>query len=534
MIMKNKSEISIIEWLIVLLAAAALVLGVTIGLGTMFSGWHLVDDHQFFQYIYRMKYQGQSLLDVIISELKRDYYSQHRARLLFYPLRVPQAYLFGLDSRLYEILKAVEAIIALVMLYFSARELSLSRCASALFSLTSFCGPQSAVWWKLGTPQLQATMFFAVGFYFMVRYLKYQGKTNSIISIFFYVLMANCHESYIVFIPFLILFVIYYGYKEAGDGVKVSVKTIWEMAAKRLGYVIALCLIFASLMVYIVFFLGVNEYGSVEVGMPLSEGIANWTGSLIEGDLKFYWWFGIVLVILLATFYEKVKKLWMEMIMFAVIIIPQLLLYEKEGFYERYLLPLVVGWALFFVVAVYGNEVLSGKRKLAYTAVLFAMTLLLIRGVVIEADYYRFRGESVTAMLGEALEVENEGMVVANALGIANPEADQTVQCWLLANGQKDSLYWNENVGQLKEITQTASKSEASQSHDMSEVDLFIAYNRNDRHFTIDPSVDLSAYNYVRCGSIDLFYSDRAYSALTQDRLDAMKVKPTIYGIGED
>lgn len=38
----------ILELAIVLMAATCLVLVMVLGFGTLFSGWHLVDDHQFF------------------------------------------------------------------------------------------------------------------------------------------------------------------------------------------------------------------------------------------------------------------------------------------------------------------------------------------------------------------------------------------------------------------------------------------------------------------------------------------------------
>ncbi len=523
----------ILELAIVLMAATCLVLVMVVGFGTLFSGWHLVDDHQFFFYINRMRNNNESLLSVIISELNRDYYEQHRARLLFYPLRVPQAYLFGFNTVYYYVLKAVETVITLVVLYYSARELNLSYFSSAMFSLLSFCGEQSCVWWKLGTPQLQATCFFSIGFYFMIRYLKYNKKSSAVISILFYIFMANFHESYLVLIPFIVLFVIYYGFIENGDSEKITLSGIWSMAKKRLGFELALVLIFASLMIYILFFLGAEEYGIVEAGYPLSMGIKNWMDSM-RGGLKYYWSFGILLTILIATFFEKTKKMWMEVILFVSIAAPQFLLYEKEGFYERYMLPLTVGWSLFFIVAMYGRNVLTGVRKYIYSFLLVAMVLLQIRTIVIEADYYRFRGESTTTMLNELLEVSSEGFTVASGLGVCNPEADMTVEGWMFAHKMKNAYYWNDGLKALKEDRPYVDpEGTESPSHSIEEADLFVIYNPNDWHYVADPDVDLSSMHRVQCGTLDLYYSDRAWNQLPQDRKEKRAIKPTIYGIGE-
>ena len=43
------------ELCLVILLAVCLVLGVTLGMGTITCGWHLVDDHEFLRWFYEMK-----------------------------------------------------------------------------------------------------------------------------------------------------------------------------------------------------------------------------------------------------------------------------------------------------------------------------------------------------------------------------------------------------------------------------------------------------------------------------------------------
>ena len=43
------------ELCLVILLAAGLVLGVTLGMGTLTCGWHLVDDHEFLRWFYELK-----------------------------------------------------------------------------------------------------------------------------------------------------------------------------------------------------------------------------------------------------------------------------------------------------------------------------------------------------------------------------------------------------------------------------------------------------------------------------------------------
>lgn len=45
------------EFLIVFLFSVLMVFGVLLGMGTLTSGYHLVDDHEFLEWIYQMRCQ---------------------------------------------------------------------------------------------------------------------------------------------------------------------------------------------------------------------------------------------------------------------------------------------------------------------------------------------------------------------------------------------------------------------------------------------------------------------------------------------
>lgn len=72
-----------------------------------------------------------------------------------------------------------------------------------------------------------------------------------------------------------------------------------------------------------------------------------------------------------------------------------------------------------------------------------------------------------------------------------------------------------------------------AESISLSEVDVVVAYNRNDMHFEVDPNFDLSEYYLVRSGSVDIYYKNDAVSQVTEELKNELYVKPAIYGIGE-
>ena len=61
------------EFVAVVILAVLIVMGVTIGMGTMTSGFHLVDDHEFVEWEYQMKYEGDSILGMIKEKVLGDF-----------------------------------------------------------------------------------------------------------------------------------------------------------------------------------------------------------------------------------------------------------------------------------------------------------------------------------------------------------------------------------------------------------------------------------------------------------------------------
>ncbi len=522
----------LIELLCVIAIATAFVLALTIGLGPMNSGWHLVDDHQFLQYYSRFKYNNESLMSVILSELKRDAFQQHRARFLYYPTRVIQTYIFGLNLVPYYIVKSVEGIIAFCYLYYAGRELKLARFRAALFAIIVLAGHQGAVLWKLGPQHLQSTMFMAIGLYYMIVYLRLRKRAPLIGSLVSFLLMACFHESFVVEIPFLVLFVLYHElHSESEDNnAKLSVNRILNIVRKDSQLLIPLAGIFIVIMLYIAAFLGIFSYGVVKEDVPVRNILSNLKAGFIDGHFTYYFWFGVALLIILISYYENVKPIWQQVLLAAAFALPQIMLYTSEPFYERYLLPLTFGWSLLFVAG-YGTSILSGARRVMSDVLLVLMALLLIRTTVIDADYYRFRGDSVTAALNEALKISEQGYNVTSILGISNPEADMVIGKYLVAYGQDDCWYWHEGT-KIISNTPPYSGIEDGEKYDISDVGLFVEYNRDDGHFRVDPTLDLTSFHLVKCGSLNLYFSDEVYKTLTAEDLEKFKVKPTIYGIG--
>ena len=156
--------------------SALFVFGVTIAMGTLTSGFHLVDDWEFAKYADRMTLDGISLWDCLKEAVGFDL--TLRFRPLYYFNRVLMAYVFGINLTALSVVKAAEIVATIAALYYCARQMKCNMVYAALFSLTVMVGYQSAVWWKLGPQESFDMMMFAVGFFFLQKWLSKIGRAH--------------------------------------------------------------------------------------------------------------------------------------------------------------------------------------------------------------------------------------------------------------------------------------------------------------------------------------------------------------------
>ena len=552
--MDKKKSYKWIELICVCALSLLVVFGVTCGIGTLFSGWHFVDDHEFLEYSYLFNYKNMSLMDVIKDVDRVSFIS--RNNLLYYPTRIIMTYIIGADVVALSVIKAVETAIAMILLYYCGKELiitdSKAPCSTKealkngvvafFFSLVCLVGFQAPVWWKLGPEQMQALLCFGIAFLCLLKWEKNEEKiAYGIVGTIFAVLMGFFHESFFLVMPFLALWPVYENIRRIrNSGAETTLtfdkdlkKLLDKYCGKKLWYVVAVMLLCVGIILSTVIRLGFNSYSPV--GFDSSSSIGSYFRAFIYSmnhDCKWYKVFGILLIGVLLTYYNEFKRYWAELAITIVFMLPQFVLYSKEGIEERYLLPVVIGFAMFFVIFVYNSKLLAGGRKKVYIAISVMMLLFNAHSMVVEGDYYRFRGESVTKSLEEIESLSDRGYNVMCCFGICNPEADWTVDMYLKAHGKKDIYYWSEGAGFIS--TERPFFIDGTDSGlTVQDMDVIYMYNRNDRHFEIEPSIDLEGFTCVKSGSVDVYFKDSVLDELGQEEIDGLKIRPTIYGIGK-
>lgn len=478
---------------------SVLVFGVVLGMGTLTSGFHLVDDWEFAKYVDWMTLEGRSVADCLREAVGYDL--TMRFRPLYYINRVLMAAVFGVNLTAMSVIKAAEIVAAFVLLYYCARRMRCNMVYAALFSLTVLTGYQSAVWWKLGPQESYDIMMFALGFWLMLKWLRTGRRWYATASVGAFFLMSIYKEPFILLLPFVGLYVLY----EEMTGKKVTLSALFAAVRRRLPYLMALGLMFAAEMFLIVFVIGTNNYSYVGLDESVTlEQYAQAWALAAHTDLKWYVRFGWLFILLFLTYWEHAKKLGWEILLAFSIILPQCVSYSKTAMTERYLLPAVLGFAFFFVIVGCNFRPLSGKRRIAYVLCLFLMLAAHGRVVLREAAYFTYRGESIRTMMDSTLALVKGTDKKVLSCFAPNLEGNRTMYYWFRLQGYDEVFYWEEEE---KKINRSFGPREDEQAA-FEEIDVIVMYNRDDRHWCYEPSLDLSGFTEKVCGTITMYVRD--------------------------
>ena len=478
---------------------AILVFSLLLGTGTITSGWHMVDDHEFLEYQIEMSRPGGNVFTCMQKALAEDIGS--RFRPLYYIFRILLTTVFGSNLVVWSIFKAFEVILAFIFLYLCAKLMNCTIFYSIIFSLIVMVGPQSVVWWKLGPQESTGILFFSISFYFLLKWLHSGKKYFSVISYLFILIVSLYKESFLLLIPFMIVYIFYFNCLQNG----LSFSTIKNVMRSHFPLLLIYAVTFITIVIIIVLLVGVSSPGYVgfDTSVTLNQYKNYWLDA-IRNYLKYFLYFMIPASLLIITYIKHWKILLREAIIASFIMLPQIILYCKTGLEERYILPWSFGFAYFFVISISNLPMFKGIRKILYSGVLILLLVPHFIVLVKEAEYFTYRGHSVTTVLNEALSKSSPDM---NILSAYSPyeESDITVSCWMQLQGRDNVYTWNENERTCTDKSGTG----YGRIEDVSEMDIILFYNPKDRHYCYDPSIDLSNYTRIDYGTMTMCIKNR-------------------------
>ena len=484
------------EFLFVIIFFTCLVFGILVIFGTLTSGFHMVDDHEYIRFFVDLNENGKEVGLLIKEEMNRDGYL--RFRPLYYPIRILQTIIFGTNLFAMSVVKGIETVLACILIYYIARKLNCSvkyAIATALFIMV---GPQSATWWKLGPQELTGTWIFALGIWFILKSKETKKKRYNMAAILLFFVDSLYKESFIMLLPAVILF---YLYMEL-EGKAINWKNLGKAIKGQLASLLVLGIIFLAEIYLIVFEVGTNQIGYV--GIDTAMGLWDYIKVLLN-NVRLYLRIGpyIIFVLALCVLFasdllKMIVRLKWELFFALVMVLPQMVLYSKSGLEERYVIPWVYGVAYFFVIVLNRQPELEKKKKRKWYD--YALGLLLAGHLILvcyEANYFTFRGEGIAQMLKTTVELSTEESNILSAFAPYD-ESDKTTSFWLHTKG-RDKVY----VYRDGQCTDWYNKG-AGNTVTLDDIDIIMMYNYNDRHFIEEPDIDLTDFEIREYGTMRL------------------------------
>jgi hypothetical protein len=331
--------------------------------GTLFSGYHFMDDHGI------LKESQDVARTTIIREaniFKRNLTaSRMRFRPFYWSHRRMMLAVLGTDFTALSIYVGALAVFTSFFLFLFMRKTGFSPVESVLFVFLTLLGKQAAVWWKLGPNETVGMFMLSIALYFMALgiFSKRRKILYDILFIIFTILASWCKESFILMIPALVYWRIELNHRATED------TEITEKEKKKgfSGYAVKKNL-FPTLMLLLVCVLELihilKNVGTTGVFYAGYEGfsLSGFLKTAVQMTLSTHGWVILIqFAIIGSLFYWKRKKgesalliplhtlLW-PVILAALIVAPQVALYMKSGIQERYLLPGAIGYTFLMVV----------------------------------------------------------------------------------------------------------------------------------------------------------------------------------------
>jgi hypothetical protein len=304
--------------------------------GTLTSGYHLTDNHEFVNIDHGLKSEG--FITTLINTEK--YYFQYRFAPLTFFMRVLSIQIFHLNFIHLSILWLIVTIFSSLLLYKSSYNFGFNSLTSLAFPLLIQIGPQAVLSWKLGLGETWGLLFLSISIYFFSKFFKSGNKRFDILFLVFLILSAACKESFFVFgfILFCVRILLLAN--------KHNLTILGEIKESKL--IISLFLLYYLFHFYIALIV-IGTY-KIPGAFKAEINIIKWLGFL-RRDLSIkIIIFGLILF--LASRYTRTKSSkniveilnLVQIFLFGfTIIFTQLLIYSNLGISERYYIPISIG-----------------------------------------------------------------------------------------------------------------------------------------------------------------------------------------------
>lgn len=427
------------EIFIVSIVGSIIFFSIVVGSGSLFSGYHFVDDHVTMDIYYSI--QGKNIgefFNLMIDGVKKDLSVRFRPNY-FIELYIFTA-LFGIDFNLWMLFAAIEGVITFVILYFLSRNLGEDKTVSFLFAGLIILGPQFTPWFRPPNQENAGLMFLSITMLLITELVKsevnpeslFYSKPYRVLCIIMGILTAFQKEAFLILLPSFLLFIAYYS-------VNINNTPIKKAIVKYLDIIVTYLLTLILGTAYILTCVGTDfsSYAGIDTKMEIGDIIWK-TGSIIAHcRINYAAFFGFVLAVLCIknkkenSIIAEIRKN-IFIYLYAVYSIGvEIVLHIKSGMYERYYLPYVFV-VMMFVVTYIIKELKQYKRiYYIYIAVLFILLLTeYLRSFNLSTRWARegVKGEMILSAVSDELYRNEEAVMISGLPG--GGEINLSVDVW--------------------------------------------------------------------------------------------------------
>ena len=317
---------------------------------SLWNGFHFIDDHDIIVINHSLNQHNKSFLSVLIESVKGDI-GGARFRPLWITHKVILTKLFGLQSSLWLQYNFCVAILTTFLLFVFGLLIRFSFLSSLLLAFLTIIGPQSAIYYRLGTPETFSTLLLSISLVSIVLSARKKTFINiyEILFLFSATGMVLTKENYALMLPALV-FIRIWQYRSIN-------KLNWYKSIQNnifsIVFLSALLFLNFAYITYII-----NSNSGVKYADNFGYSYEKLWSTLSSLNENSYWQillinliFTSIIIIVVAVNGDKllVLELIPGLCIFILTVIPQIFTYAKSGIYERYLIPGVLGYS--FLIA---------------------------------------------------------------------------------------------------------------------------------------------------------------------------------------
>ena len=186
--------------IIVLILITLFWFGIAFFSKAMFSGFHLIDDHQIVAIHSDIQKYGltEGFKKWVLPEVFQ------RLKPIRMTHKVLGTYFFGINYTAWSIQTVLAGVITSFMLYLFGLKINFSRKEALLFVFLALAGVQSLVWFHLGYDEMLGMLFLSFSLFYMAKSVYERKKLYDVLFIIFAFLSSFSKESFVLILPVLI------------------------------------------------------------------------------------------------------------------------------------------------------------------------------------------------------------------------------------------------------------------------------------------------------------------------------------------